>query len=324
MPNILTNNAIIIIEIVVALAVVGVILLGYMLVQTYLAKYAARIALEKQFDEQLAPDVDENQTTKKTSLIIKWDQYWEKRLVNSGVNFMAANRNNAGRMIIYIDLALVAILTLLFQGSFVGAILIVVMINVIAASILGFLAERKQKTLSGQVPEFLSAIGAANEASGSLQSAIIQAIGTTPNELHEELKPVEDSLQAGGQLKVVMDEFYNQTSIEELRFLVACIIMADESGQDIKNQLKLIQDTINSRMEVSRHLDKAVASIMPTIWVASIFIPAVFLFTYFMQPIARQFWFHSLMSWVLFIIVILLYLLGVWLAKHQVDNIKKL
>jgi Flp pilus assembly protein TadB len=321
--NIVSNNAIILVEIAVAVAVVGLIMLIYTTIQTYWLRYSNKIALEKQFDEQLLPEAGAVKK-KKASLVLKWDRYWEKRLVDSGVNFMAANRNNAGKIIIYFDLGLLAVLTLLFQGSIFGALLVVVASNVVAAAALGFLAERKQKTLSGQVPEFLSAFGAANDASGSLQASLIQAIGTTPNELHEELKPMEDNLQAGGQLKTVLWDFYNSTSIEELRFFIACVIMADESGKDIKDQLAIIQGVVEARMEVTRHLDKAVASIMPTIWVASIFIPGMFLYTYLAQPIAKSFWFHSLLSWVLLLVVIALYLLGIWIAKHQVDNIKKL
>jgi Flp pilus assembly protein TadB len=308
----------------VALACVGLVLLVAMLISNYWSKYSAKVALDRQFDEQFSPEIGVEQKTKKNNFMLKWDKFWEKRLVDSGINFMAANRSNAGKIVIYFDIAALALLTLIFGGSILGAAIIVVAANIIAAYALGFIANKKLQTLSGQVPEFLSALSAANDASGALQPSLIQAIGTTPNELHEELRPVEESLAAGGQLRTVLTDFYNTTVVDELRFLVACIIMADESGKDIKGQLVIIQDVVNSRMEIARHLSKAIASIMPTVWVATIFIPAMFLYTYLAQPLARTFWFHSFLSWILLFVIIGLYLLGIWVANHQVENIKKL
>jgi Flp pilus assembly protein TadB len=324
MTNILANNAIILVEIAVALAVGGLIMLVFSLVSTYWSKYSEKLSVERQLADQLLPEM-ESTKKKKPSLIMRWDRYWEMRLVNSGLNIFAANRENAGRIIIYVDLGLTAVLTLIFQGSILGALIIVLALNIVAAQALGFVANKKMEKMSGQVPEFLSALSSANDSgAGNMQAVLLQAIGTTPAELHEELKPVEDNLIAGGQLKAVLMDFYNKTAVDELRFLVACIIMANDSGKDIKNQLTIIQDVVNSRMEVNRHLKTAIASIMPTVWIATIFIPGMFLYTYLFQPIARTFWFHSLISWVLLAVVIGLYLLGIWIAKHQIDNIRKL
>ena len=92
----------------------------------------------------------------------------------------------------------------------------------------------------------------------------------------------------------------------------------------MREQLKTIQEIVDAQMEVDRHLKKAVASVMPTIYVSSGLIPGLFLYTYIVQPISRQFWFHSVFAWIVFLIVVGLFSLGLFMTKHMVDNIKKL
>lgn len=323
MANFFSNNGILLIELAVAIVTVFLVVVVSQLVHNYWSEYSAKVTLDQQFGEVLTDeftDVKKN----KNKYWRKWNKYWEKRLVDSGVNFMAANRENAGKTILYFDLAAFAILVVVFSGSILGALVFVVGANVIAAFILGMMATRKLQRLSGQVPAFLSALRAANEANNSTTTSLLSAIATTPDELHEELKPIESQLREGGSLKTVLMNFYNRTSINELRFLMACIILVNESGKDMNEQLGIIQDIVDARMEVERHLKQAIAQVMPTIWVSTTMIPFLFLFLYLAQPISRQFWFHSVLSWIVFFMVIGFYLLGIWTAKHQVDKIRAL
>lgn len=325
MSNFFSNNGVLLIEIAVAIAVAFLVMLIAQLVEGYWSQYTTKVLTKQQFDELFEDEMSDATTKKnKNDLWRRWNRYWEKRLIDSGANFMAANRDNAGKMILYIDFALIAVLTIVFSGSFLGALLVVVGIDVLASFILGMMANRKIERLSGQVPAFLSALRAANEASNSTTNSLLSAIATTPDELHEELSPVEQQLREGGSLKTVLMSFYETTSIDELRFLMACIVLVNESGKDMNEQLGIIQDIVDSRMEVERHLKQAIAQVMPTIYVATALIPFMFLYTYITQPIAKQFWFHSILSWIVLLVVIGIYILGIWFAKHQVDNIRKL
>lgn len=320
MANFFSNNGILLIELATAIVAAFLVVVVAQLVHNYWSAYSAKVTLDQQFGEVLTDeftDVKKN----KNKYWRKWNKYWEKRLVDSGVNFMAANRENAGKMILYFDLAAFAILVVVFSGSILGALVLVVGANVIASFILGMMATRKLQRLSGQVPAFLSALRAANEANNSTTTSLLSAIATTPDELHEELEPIESQLREGGSLKTVLMNFYNRTSINELRFLMACIILVNESGKDMNEQLGIIQDIVDARMEVERHLKQAIAKVMPTIWVSTAMIPFLFLFLYLAQPISRQYWFHSILSWIVFFMVIGFYLLGIWTAKHQVDKI---
>lgn len=288
----------------------------------YWKRYSERVSVEKQLQEQMASDYEDPRKNKST-LWFKWNKYWEKRLINSGVNFMAANRENAGRMVIYMDLAAVAIFAVIFRGSLLASIIIVIAADIIMSFVLGFMADKRLEKLTRQLPAFVSALKSADARSKDASTTLQMAIATTPDELHNELKPVEEQLQAGGQLKPVLTGF-DQTSIEDLRFTMGCIKLIADTGVDWSKQLDIIQDIIESRIETAQALQQAISKIMPTIWVSTIFIPLMFLFTWFMQPIARGFWFHSLLSWILFFIIVALYVLGIWMAKHQIDLIKKL
>lgn len=321
--NLLTDNAPLLLSIGIALATGMIVVFGGSLFNTYWNRYAEKLSVEKQLQEQMASDYEDPRKNKST-LWFKWNKYWEKRLINSGVNFMAANRENAGRMVIYMDLAAVAIFAVIFRGSLLASIIIVITADIIMSFVLGFMADKRLEKLTRQLPAFVSALKSADARSKDASTTLQMAIATTPDELHNELKPVEEQLQAGGQLKPVLTGFYDQTSIEDLRFTMGCIMLIADTGVDWSKQLDIIQDIIESRIETAQALQQAISKIMPTIWVSTIFIPLIFLFTWFMQPIARGFWFHSLLSWILFIIIIALYVLGIWMAKHQIDLIKKL
>lgn len=321
--DILTSNAQTLIAIGVCIAVTLLVILIGRLAVSYWNMHNEKLSIEDQLKEQMMPDYDDPRKNKST-LWFRWNKYWEKRLVNSGVNFMAADRENAGRMIIYIDLAAVALLTLIFKGSFMAALIIVISADIIMSFVLGFMADKKLERITRQLPAFVSALKSADESSNATTLTLLKAIATTPDELHDELKPVEDQLLAGGQLKPVLSSFVDTTSIDDLRFIMGCLMLVADTGVNLSKQLDIIQDTIESRIETSQALQQAVSKVMPTIWVSTIFIPLLFAFTWFMQPISRNFWFHSVLSWVLFLIIIALYLLGIWMAKHQVDLIKRL
>ena len=302
MANFFSNNAMLLIELIVALIVGALLVLIAKLAQGYWQKYAERISSDKQFEDALTSEFDDGRKNK-NSLWRKWNRYWEKRLVDSGANILAANRDNAGKIIIYIDLGLLAVLTLVLGGSFLGALIITVVLTILASFILGMMANKKIEKLTNQVPAFLSSLRAANDTNSSTRASLLQAIGTTSDELHEELAPVEEQLAAGGSIKTVLMDFYDKTSLDVLQ---------------------VIQEIVDAQMEVDRHLKKAIASVMPTIYVSSGLIPGLFLYTYIVQPISRQFWFRSFFAWAMFLVVLGLFGLGLFMTKHMVDNIKKL
>lgn len=320
--NLIQGNMSLIIEIIVAVLVLFFILLVVKLAQNYWSLYAEKISLDHQFDEALSGELDAAKANG-SKLLRSWNHFWEKKLVASGVK-LGVKRENAGMTVILFDIALIVVLTLVFSGSVFGALLVTVFVNVAMSFVLGFYAEKKLRVLSNQIPAFLSSLRAANDTSSSTRTALLQAISITPKELHAELSTVEEQLQAGGQIKQVLTDFYNTTVLDELRFLMACIVLVNESGKDMSEQIQIIQDIVEARLERERHLHKAVMSVMPTIYTSLVIIPGLFLYLYCSQPIARQFWFHSIISWILFLVATGFFMLGLWLSKHQVDKIKNL
>lgn len=325
--EILSNNSLLVFAIAIPIAVFALVMVIALMAKTYLDRYHAKIAADAQLKEMLTSELgfdEDDDTKKKSDIVRKWNRYWETRLVNSGVNIAGINRYNAGKAILVIDGFLFVFLTFFLKGVVLGALIITVALTALTALVLGFKANKKQETLSGQVPAFLSALRAANETNGAIRPALLQAIATTPDELHDELKPVEDQITAGSSVKQAIAEFYDKTTIDELRFLMACIMLVCDVGKDLTEELEIISDVVDKRMEVSRHLKTAVSSIMPTVWVATIMLPGLFLYTYIAQPISRQFWFHGFLSWIVLFVIIGLYALGMWTCKHLIDKIKAL
>lgn len=324
--NVLSNNSLLVFIIAIPIAVFCLLLVVFLLFREYYGKYQVKRNADDELKNMFVPETagEDDAGKKRNSMWRKWNRYWEKRLIDSGLNIAGIDRYNAGKAVLIIDAVLIGVFTFLFKGMIVGALLVTIVVTGILSLVLGFKANKKQEKLSGQVPAFLSALRAANQTNGSIKTALLQAIATTPTELHEELKPIEDQLTAGASVKQTLTEYYDITTIDELRFLMACIILVCDVGKDITEELEIISDVVDKRMEVEQHLKTAVAQIMPTVWVATIMIPALFLYTYISQPIARQFWFHGLISWVLFIAVILLYAAGMLIAKKCIDKIKNL
>ena len=321
--NVIAGNSLLIIEVSLAVAAGGLILLIASLTSRYWKRYTAQMEIDRQFEDQLSSELSTG--VKRTNkLWLKWNRFWSKRLVDSGVNVAHVTKENAGKAAIIIDLGILGLLSILFKGSVIGAIIVVIASNVIASIILELLATKRMDKLENQVPAFLSALRAANDTSSSTRISLLQAIGTTSHELHAEMQGVEEQLQAGGQIQTVLQEFEQKTPIDAMRMLMSCIRIVDASGKDMSEQIKIIQEVMDTSMQLKKKRQKAVASTMPTMYVATAFIPGMFLYTWFFQSIAKTFWFHSLMSWVLLIVVIALYLVGVWIAKHLVDNIRNM
>lgn len=304
-------------------AIFILVMLVGMLIYRNLVDLQTSMSVEEQAKDFFTPDTAEKKASRQ-NFIVKWNKYWDKRFVKSGVNFLAARRENAGRLALVVIAVVFVISLIAFSWSVIGAALVTIGVMIAMSIILGHLANKRDDKITGQIGPFLSALRSCVQSQEIPENALLKAISSTPDELHDELVPIEDQLRAGASLKVVLTDFYNRTSIDELRFLMACIILVADVGTDLDPELAIIQTVIENRQEISRHLKRAVASVMPNIYVASVAIPALFIYLYVSQPIAQQFWFKSFLSWICFAAVIALYALGVYMCKHLIDKIKNM
>lgn len=323
MTTVLAGNSLLIFKIVAAVVVGFLVVVAGLIVRSYYGGYKAKMTLEDQLRQQLSPDYDETVHLDK-SIRMRWNKYWEKALIDSGANILSANRQNAGNIVLIGMAAITAVLTVLFRGQILGAIIITLLAVFVLGIVLSFMADKRIETLTNEIPQFISGLIAADQTSNSPRVVLQSGIRAAAPELHEELVVIENKLHDGAGLKDTLEEYVKTSPIFVLRFLMICIILASDANTSMTPQLKKIQEIVDARQRVDRARRQAVASIMPTIWVSTIFIPAMFLYTYILQPIARAFWFHTLFSWLIFLVVIVLYCFGIWVSKHLVDKIKNM
>lgn len=253
----------------------------------------------------------------------RWNKYWANRfkVVNNAkyvTNHSAAGKEAAGIAIITAVLLILLLRNPLL--SIFGAALILYILSIVLKSI----ADREQLKLDKQLPGFLAALKANVQAGETPEKAILEVTDTMPSPLREELSIAKQSIQASNKFSDAMEELKAQTKSNNLAFLCSCIIQASNTGTSLEKQIGVIEEILESRREIHASISEKVSSVTPTIWVASIVIPGIFLMTLAMNEQARLYWFVDPTSWIMLIIVILLYLFGVWMTKKLVDGVRNL
>lgn len=261
---------------------------------------------------------------KKNKYLVAWSSFWDKRLIGSGVKIPLLTRDNIGiRMLEFFGVIFV-LFTALLGGQIVAGIGVTIAAFFGITLILGFTSDKRKQKLSSQVPGFLSAMRAGIQNNALPQNALMVAIRDAPDSLYEELRPLEQELQAGGNLRDTLMRFYQHTSMDELRFLMSCIILSVDKGVDLNEQLGIIQSIVESRARRRRHIQQSISEVMPTITICSSVMPALFLYMYLADPTTKAYWFHSLMAWLMLFIAVGIWMIGLFIVKHKVDVIKNL
>lgn len=254
----------------------------------------------------------------------KWSNYWERRLIGSGLHLPLIDRDNVGdRMTLFFGV-LFLILFIVFAGQILAAAFLTFVVFAGISLATGFLAKKRDRKISGQVPGFLQSMKASVQNNALPQNALMNAIKDSPNELYAELQPLEVELAAGGSLKETLLRFSSQTTVKELKFLMSCIILSCDKGISMEKQLTIIQDAIFSRQRRLEHIQHAISEVMPSITVSSVVIPAIFLFMYLQDKSSRDYWFQSFTAWVVFLIAMATWWGGLYLAKRQINKVENL
>lgn len=312
--------------IIAALATILVVLIIFMVLQHFSSEQDDSERMVDQvmdtFQSEIETD-DQQEQKHEPKRFKKWNRYWETRIIGSGMKIPLITHENVGsRMGIFF--AIVFVLgSALFQNIIAGAILAVAT-GVIISTLLGFVSDRRNQRISGQVPGFLASMRASLQNGAIPENALKSAIKDADDDLYEELRPLESELLAGGDTKETLKRYYNETSIDELRFLMSCIIVSINKGKDLDPQLGIIQGIVEARARRRRDIQRAVNEVQPTVIICSAVIPLLFLYMYFVDSTAHQFWFKSLTAWLFFILALVVWWFGLYLVKKIIDGVKAL
>lgn len=272
--------------------------------------------------QELLSDELETQAPK-TNLVYRWNHYWGKLFKEGGFARYSSDDNTAGRDIIIVGVAVTIFVSILAQNPIIG-ILVTGLLGAVTILFLRSRNNRKSELINAQLPGFIFALKSQIQASETNERAMLKVIEAMPSPLYEDLIIVKNKLLASSTFKESLEELSQRTSSADLKFLAACMIQAADSGANLESQLNSIQEVLESRRKVSYEISRAVKAASPAIWLTSIAIPGLFLASYFMDENSRDFWFVDPISYIVLIVIALLYLAAMWLTKRQVDSIKNL
>jgi Flp pilus assembly protein TadB len=309
-----------------AIAVLFVIIVGMVIlyVSQLLKNEDDDSKIVEQVIDSFESELNENDKKKKSKYMVAWSEYWNKRILGSGIKIPLLTRDNIGVRMLEFFAAIFIVSSVVFGGQIMAGLIMTIGAFFGFTMILSFSSDKRKQKLSGQVPGFLQSMRAGIQNNALPQNALMAAIRDTPDDLYEELRPLEQELQAGGNLSDTLTRFRKTTSVDELRFLMSCIILSVDKGVDLNDQLGIIQGIVEARQRRRRHIQHAVSEVSPTIVICSAVMPSIFLYMYLADPTTRAYWFHSLMSWMMFAIAVGIWLLGLLIIKKKIDSIKNL
>lgn len=295
-----------------------VILMGYMSYR----KNSSKVAYEEQLEDLLTDENDPDYSPTIT-LGMRWNSYWAKLAKDSGMLRYRDLENNAGRDIAVLAVTAGIALSVIFKNPLAGMGSVAALVF-LASMILRTLSNRKEEAINMQLPGFLFAFKANVQGNATPERAILKVIDSMPSPLYEEIVLIKHRLAANATFKDALEELSYRTSSRDLRFLCSCMIQAAGAGANLEGQIDTIQKVLEERQKVTDEITKAVKSTTPTIVVASMAIPLLFIGAYLIDPNAKAYWFIDPMSWAFLVAVVAFWLGGIFLSKKQADKIKKL
>lgn len=304
------------------LAGLGVLLIGLV---GYLIYSGFKPVEERDYTEQLDELLgDDDDSNKKENLIQKWNNYWGKLLGESEIDRYSLNdKTTAGREMIMLFVGIFFVSMLLLRNPILPIFIVAVVWYVLVFYVRST-AVRKTKAIDDQLTGLLFSVKSNLQAGDTNEKALMGVVDAMPSPLREELIIGRNILLSSGTFKEALEALSAATTSKDLRFLCSCMIQAANSGASMTQQIDNIQKVLESRRKVTAEIDQAVKSVSPAMWLAGLIIPVMFVVSYFIDGAAQDFWFSTLMGWAGFFGVVVLYVVGLIMVKHQVDKVRNI
>lgn len=296
------------------------LIIGIVLIVGYLL-YKKNIK-SSSYDEQFAVLMGaEDSESERISIFSKWNSYWSNLMRNTGLLRYEDANNRGGTDVIILAVAMGIIISFLLKNPLAGVVLPLVAL-VAASFFLKNASSKKRERISKQLPGFIFALKANIDARKTPEQAFLNVVADVPSPLYEEISMVRDRLRANEPFTDALIAMKDTTSSNDLKFLAACIIQANASGGDIKEQLITIQDILERQQEVSDEITKGAKTATPVLWVATALIPGSIIGMLILDQTARDFWFKDPISWILFMIIVAFYGFAVYYVRKQVEGLR--
>ncbi len=249
-----------------------------------------------------------------------WVGYWYKLFEATGRK--PATVEQPARFVLIAAIVLGSFGLLVFPGGILGLAVLPIAGVVLARAYLVMEAKKRINTLNKQLPMLISGITSNIMASQTPQNALISVAEDIPSPLGDELKIMRDELRVNVPLETALDHLAERVASRDIKFLVAAVKIASQSGSDLVPQLKIITNIIIGRTRLMQKLATAISGVTPTVWVSAIAIPAMFIFQFASGEANRSFWL-TIEGIVCLIIVTGLYVGGLWFSKRMVKGVEE-
>lgn len=320
----LSQNALIVYGIALGVGILVVLSLLFAIMK--LRERSQSEKFDSQLQELIAGDSDEDDLThidRGRNIKERWILYWQKVGKTSGLARYEEKSNTASRDAIIFWFLITIIISVVFKNPIAG-----IAISTLGLYLLSVLAKGRYNKQSARIQDqlsgFLFALKANIQANETPVRAMLKVVDQMPDPLREDLIVVKQKLLANATFEESMRSLLEKTTSSELRFLATCLIQAAGTGANIESQLDTIQNILVQRKKAADELAKAIRSVQPAIYLCSVLIPGLFFGTWLISPTAKDFWFHTALSWVAFAMIVALYAVGMWLTRRMIEAIKNL
>lgn len=201
-------------------------------------------------------------------------------------------------------LALLFTMFTFFFRNPMGGFLITALIYMGIQSFALYKISKKRNIMNEQIPAFVSTFKANIQANQHAQNAMIRAIDSTASPLYDELAHAKSIMEAG-DFRPGIIALRRSTDNETLRQMASCIELASSSGSNIEPQIEIIEEIIKDKQIMERKKKLGVNENKPLFIVAGLFVPVSFIGSYIMSEMHREFWFKSILSWLILIGIII-------------------
>lgn len=201
-------------------------------------------------------------------------------------------------------LALLFTMFTFFFRNPMGGFLITALIYMGIQSFALYKISKKRNIMNEQIPAFVSTFKANIQANQHAQNAMIRAIDSTASPLYDELAHAKSIMEAG-DFRPGIIALRRSTDNEILRQMASCIELASSSGSNIEPQIEIIEEIIKDKQIMERKKKLGVNENKPLFIVAGLFVPVSFIGSYIMSEMHREFWFKSILSWLILIGIII-------------------
>lgn len=283
--------------------------------------------LDREFMEQLEiasglSDADYLESKRKSSeesnLFYKWNKYWGRTLIYSDLLKFNLTDAQCGQLVIVFSLVIYLLFTIMFKNFGIGLIPVITALGFISM-IAGSRIKSKEKIFEDQIPAFLSILKANIQANETPERALIDAIENTSDPLYSELS-IAKALTEAGTFRDAISKMRKNSKNDTLKFLCSCIELSSQVGANLETQINTIEEILESNRALKRKLDVAISENKPVITVTSALMPGIFMFMYIFNEQTRDFWFHSLASWVVFFCAIIIFGAGVLITNRIINK----